>query len=536
VNRRPAVRLSSVRKGKRADTYEDITQAEDILPEEVPVLFKHSNEFLWDRMKGSQEIDLREIAWNAVRRYGFDPHFPDSVIREVEAINPALRSTGNGNVRDLRELLWSSIDNADSLDLDQLEICEMLPDGMIRVRVAIADVDVFVPRGSFTDRHAARNGTSVYTGIVKFPMLPDRLSHGITSLLPEEQRYAMVIEFFVLQDGSVQAGEIYRALVTNKAQLVYERVAGWQQGMEEVPPAVKSVPGLEGQVTLQDEAARRLKKARAEQGALTLDTIEARPVVEEGKVQDLVVQRRNRARCIIEEFMVAANGTLVGFLGEAGVPMIQRVVRIPRNWDGIVRIAATLGETLPVRPDARALARFLTKRKAADPERFPDLSLAVIKLLGPGEYAALAPGQPSTGHFSLAVSDYTHATAPNRRYVDLVNQRLLKAVLTGGHVPYTIEELEDLAAWLTDRDKAATKVERFMRKAAAGVLLRERIGQTFDAFVTGVTAHGTFARIIVPPAEGKVIRGERGLSVGDRVRVRLLHTDPYNGHIDLERA
>ncbi|MDD1676673.1 MAG: RNB domain-containing ribonuclease [Methanomicrobiales archaeon] len=485
-------------------------------------------------MRDNPDIDLRTIAWDAVRRYGFEPRFPDNVIREVEAINPALPPSRYGNMRDLRSLLWSSIDNSDSLDLDQLEFCERGPDGGIRVQVAIADVDIFVPKDSHTDRHAARNGTSVYTGIVKFPMLPDRLSHDVTSLVPGKERYAMVIEFTVLPDGSTRPGEIYPAIVINKAKLVYEEVAVWQQGGGEVPAGVRAIPGLEEQVHLQDEASRRLKKARTEQGALTFDTIEARAVLEEGRVRDLVVQRRNRARCIIEEFMVAANGTLVGFLGEAGVPMIQRVVRVPRNWERIVLIAAEHGETLPRGPDAPALARFLVRQKAADPDHFPDLSLAVIKLLGPGEYAPLAPGQPSTGHFSLAVSDYTHATAPNRRYVDLVNQRLLKAVLRGGHPPYTLEELEDLAAWLTDRDKASTKVERFMRKAAAGMLLRERIGDTFDAFVTGVTIHGTFVRLISPPAEGKVVRGEKGMDVGDKVRVRLLRTDPANGHIDFE--
>jgi exoribonuclease-2 len=430
-------------------------------------------------------------------------------------------------------LLWSSIDNYDSLDLDQLEYCERGRNGDIMVKIAIADVDAYVPKQSKTDLHAAHNGTSVYTGVETFPMLPDKLSKGITSLLPGQDRQATVIEYTVLTDGSFRPGEVYRALVSNRGKLVYEEIGDWLEGTSPIPPAVREIPGLKDQLQLQTEAMRRLKKNRREQGALELNTIEAQAIVgEDGIVRDLVIQRQNMARCLIEEFMVAANGTMVTFLGNAGIPMIQRVVRIPKYWDEIVSTAATLGETLPAEPDAKALAKFLIQQKAADPERFPDLSLTVIKLLGPGEYVMLEPGSEPYGHFSLAVTDYTHATAPNRRYVDLINQRLIKSVLDGTPGPYTQEELVDRSAWLTSREKGSKKVERFMRKAAAAVLLQHRIGESFDALVTGASEKGTYVRLITPPAEGRILQGERGLTVGQKVRVRLLKTDPYNGFID----
>ena len=486
-------------------------------------------------MKTSHPINLRAIAVNAMRKYGFEPQFPDAVIREVNALTEKALPANQKETRDLRMLLWSSIDNYDSMDLDQLEYCERGQNGEIQVKVAIADVDAYVPRQSSADKHAAHNGTSVYTGVETFPMLPDRLSKGITSLLPGQDHLATVIEYTVLPDGNFRPGDIYRAVVSNKAKLVYEETGDWLEGKSPLPGIVSQVPGLKDQLLLQAEAIRSLKKNRREQGALELNTIEAEALVDDdGLVRDLVIQRQNMARCLIEEVMVAANGTMVSYLGKAGIPMIQRVVRIPKYWDEIVNTAASYGETLPAEPDAKALAKFLIRQKAADPERFPDLSLTVIKLLGPGEYMMLEPGNEPYGHFSLAVTDYTHATAPNRRYVDLVNQRLLKSVLDKVPSPYSREELEDLSAWLTSREKGSKKVERFMRKAAAAVLLQGRIGESFDALVTGASEKGTYVRLITPPAEGRVLQGERGLSVGQKVRVRLLKTDPYNGFIDFE--
>ncbi|MDD3857740.1 MAG: RNB domain-containing ribonuclease [Methanoculleus sp.] len=487
-------------------------------------------------MQNEQPVNLKGIAWSAMQQYGFIPAFPPHVLREVNALAEDAFPDTPTDPRDLRSLLWSSIDNHDSEDLDQIEVCEEGPDGAILVRVAIADVDSRVPKGSETDRHAAHNGTSVYTGITTFPMLPDRLSAGITSLLPARDRMAVVIEYTVLADGRTRPGEIYRAIVRNHAKLVYEEVGDWLEGSGPVPGTVSETPGLAGQVALQHEAAMRMKKRRTEQGALALETIEAEPVVEGNQVMGLVVQEQNLARCLIEEFMVAANGTITAFLNSAGLPMIHRVVRTPKNWDGIVREAAERGETLPDHPDAEALTRFLIRQKAADPDRFPDLSLTIVKLMGAGEYVAFRPGDEPVGHFALAVTDYTHGTAPNRRYVDIVIQRLIKSVIDADACPYTCEELDDLAARLTDREKASQKAERYVRKAAAAVLLRERIGETFEAFVTGASEKGTYVRLIDPPAEGRVVLGEQGLRVGQRVRVRLMAVDPYKGFVDFART
>jgi len=482
-------------------------------------------------MNDHASIDLKAIAWDAMWKYGFYPGFPPAVEREVGAIEAPAVPT---DARDLCGLLWSSIDNIDSMDLDQIEYCERGPGGEILVRVAIADVDACVPEASETDRHAAHNGTSVYTGVETFPMLPDRLSKGITSLLPGPGRLAVVAEYSVRTDGSTRSGGIYRAVVSNRAKLVYEEVGDWLEGAGDPPAIFRDVPGLQEQVLLQDEAARRLKKYRAEQGALDLETIEAGPVMEEGTVKDLVVQRQNAARCLIEEFMIGANGAMVDYLSRAGVPMIQRVVLTPRNWDGIVATAAEYGEQLPGKPDSKALSKFLARQKKADPDRFPDLSLTIVKLIGPGIYLPLEPGEPPYGHFGLAVTDYTHGTAPNRRYVDVIIQRLLKSALRGEDCPYTREDLEDLSAWLTDREKTSQKVERFMRKAAAAVLLRDRIGESFEGLITGASEKGTYVRLIAPPVEGRIMEGERGLFVGRKVRVRLVKTDPYNGYIDFE--
>jgi len=487
-------------------------------------------------MKDHHPVDLRTIAWHAMEKYGFDPLFPQPVMEEVSALHEKTFSENQHDASDLRHLLWSSIDNHDSMDLDQIEYCERKENGKIHVRVAIADVDVYIKKHSETDRHAAHNGTSVYTGIQTFPMLPDRLSRGITSLLPGQDRIAVVIEYMVLADGSFRPGKVYRALVCNKAKLVYEEVGAWLEGTGPIPKKLQEVPGLEEQLHLQNEVSQILRKNRREQGALELDTIEAEPVVEGDTVRDLVVKRQNLARCVIEEFMVAANGTIVASLGDAGVPMIQRVVRTPRNWEGIVLTAAAHGEILPDTPDAKALAKFLIRQKETDPERFPDLSLTVVKLLGPGEYMMLEPGALPTGHFALAVIDYTHATAPNRRYVDVINQRLVKSILDKKPSPYPKEELSLQSEYLTGREKAAKKVQRFMRKAVAAVLLRHRLGESFDALVTGAADKGTYVRLITPPAEGRVIRGEKGLRVGQKIRVRLLKTDPFNGFIDFERA
>jgi VacB/RNase II family 3'-5' exoribonuclease len=487
-------------------------------------------------MKKSRYVDLKAIAAKAMEKYGFMPRFPETVIQEVNALTDKASSYEGKTTKDLRTLLWSSIDNIDSMDLDQLEYCERGPDGEIQVMIAVADVDLYVPKQSHADQYAGHNGTSVYTGIVTFPMLPDKLSKNISSLLPDQDRLAVVAGYTVLPDGSVRPGEVHRAMVRNKAKLVYEELGEWLDGTGPIPTLVRDIPGLKDQIQLQAEGARTLRKKRMEQGALDLETIEPQPVVEGDIVRDLVLLKQNMARKVIEEFMVAANGTMVACLMKAGIPMIQRVVRVPKYWDEIILTAASFGEKLPSSPDVKALANFLKNQKAADPERFPDLSLTIIKLLGPGEYTPLEPGTPSTGHFSMAITDYTHGTAPNRRYVDIINQRLLKSVLDNTRSPYSLDKLGDYALWLSDREKGSKKVERFMRKAAAAVLLQDRIGELFEALVTGASEKGTYVRLINPPAEGRVVRGERGMWVGQNVNVRLLKTDPYNGFIDFERV
>jgi exoribonuclease-2 len=487
-------------------------------------------------MKKPRYIDLKAIAGMAMEKYGFTPRFPEPVLEEVNALTDKVPSYEGKTTGDLRSLLWSSIDNIDSMDLDQLEYCERGQDGEIRVMVAVADVDIYVPKQSHADGYAAHNGTSIYTGIVTFPMLPDKLSKNISSLLPDQDRLAVVASYTILPDGSIRPEEVHRALVRNKAKLVYEELGEWIERTGPIPALVRDIPGLRDQILLQAEAARALRKKRMDQGALDLETIEPQPVLDGDKVRDLVILKPNMARKIIEEFMVAANRTMVSFLGSAGIPMIQRVVRIPKYWDEIILTAASLGENLPPSPDVKALASFLKNQKDADPKRFPDLSLTIIKLLGPGEYIPLEPGTPPTGHFSMAITDYTHGTAPNRRYVDVINQRLIKSVLDSTQNPYTLDQLGDHALWLSDREKGSKKVERFMRKAAAAVLLQERIGDVFEAMVTGASEKGTYVRLLNPPAEGRVVRGERGMWVGQNVNVRLLKTDPYNGFIDFERA
>ncbi|MBF0619275.1 MAG: RNB domain-containing ribonuclease [Candidatus Omnitrophica bacterium] len=479
-------------------------------------------------------VDLHHIAREAMLRYGFEPTFPFQLLREVKALKEV--TTFGKDLRDLRSLLWSSIDNADSLDLDQIEYCAKGPAGEIDVKVAIADVDLFVPKDSRADEHAAGNGNSVYTGIETFPMLPQHLSEDLSSLKAGVLRVAVVVEFAVMKDGSIRQGDIYRAIVENKAKLVYEEVGAWLEDKGPAPVIFEQIPGLSEQIRLQDEAAVRLKAFRLEQGALELESLETKAIKENDAVVALVLPQENKAQYLIENFMIAANRTVMDFLFKAGVPVIQRIVRVPKNWKGMVELAATFHESLPPEPDARSLAKFLIKRKLADAVRFPDLSLAVVKLMGPGEYEMLEPGKPPVGHFGLAISDYTHATAPNRRYVDVIIQRLLKAALAGSQCPYSVQELTQHAQWCSDRDKASKKVERFMRKVEAAVLMTGRIGEIFDGIVTGASDKGTYVRLMDPPVEGKVVRGAERMYVGEKVRVQLRDLDPREGHIDLARV
>ena len=481
-------------------------------------------------------LNLKVIAHKAMEQYGFETMFSAAEMAEVEALDGNALEKIAHNVIDLRSLMWSSIDNTESEDLDQIEYCERSQNGEILVKVAIADVDFYVPKGSFADVHAHRNTTSVYVEIEVYPMFPDRLSKNLSSLLVNEDRLALVIEFFVPPGGDVRPGRIYWALVKNKAKLVYEEVGAWLEGKGASPEIVGDVSGLEAQLQLQDEASLRLRGYRVERGALELDTQEVRTVIHEGKVSDITVVQENRARYLIENFMIATNSVMSSFLESANIPIIQRVVRIPKDWDRIVDVAKVRGTSLPAEPDAKALSQFLANQKKADPERFPDLSLTIVKLLGSAEYVMFDRFQPKVGHFCLAVTDYTHATAPNRRYIDVVIQRLLKATLEKAPSPYNNEELSRIAAWCTDREKASKKVERFMRKAAAAFLLSGKIGQSFDAIVTGASEKGTYARLIAPPAEGRIVSGEESLKVGQKVKVRLINLVPNMGFIDFEKV
>ena len=485
-------------------------------------------------------IDLSAIAHQAMLDAGFAPDMPQSVTTELQGLKADEQNLADSSVRDLRSLLWSSIDDAKSRDLDQVEYVERLPDSLnrgVRVLIGIADVDARVRQGSAIDAHAAANTTSVYTGVRTFPMLPEELSTDLTSLVGGADRTSIVTEMLVGTDGTVQQTQIYQARLHNYAKLSYEAVGGWLDGRRELPPEVAAVPNMEAQIRLQFEAAGHLRELRRKHGALELETLQATPVVNHtGQLTDLASVERNGARDIIESFMIAANVSMAEFLEAKGVTSLRRVVRTPKYWPRIVELARDFNEELPAEPNSRALADFMARRKAADPLHFPDLSLSIVKLLGPGEYTVQVPGASSEGHFGLAVHDYTHSTAPNRRYADLVTQRLVKAALKKRPTPYSASELGSIAAHCTEREDAARKVERKMRKAAAAVLLGNRIGEQFDAIVTGDTPKGTFVRLVSPVVDGRVSRGEEGLRVGDQVRVRLLSTDPERGFIDFART
>ena len=478
--------------------------------------------------------DLQRIARRAMLDRGLLPDFSAAAVVQANSITQAA-IPGGPAVRDLRGLLWASIDNDDSQDLDQLSVAEPLAAGAMKILVAIADVDATVKNGSPLDDHARTNTTSVYTAARIFPMLPEKLSTDLTSLADGQERAALVIEMTIDPGGAVTGSDIYRAVVCNRAKLAYHSVAAWLDGTAPAPAKLAAVPGMEQQIRVQDQVAQALKRARRERGSLTLETIEARAVFERGVLTDLRPDERNRAKELIEDFMVAANGVAARFLEGKGLPSLRRILRAPERWSRIVALALQTGEHLPATPDAVALNAFLARRREADPARFPDLSLSVVKLLGRGEYALKQPGRPAPEHFGLAVSDYTHATAPNRRFPDLITHRLLKAALEGDKLPYTVEELGVLAKHCTGQQVNADKVERSVRKSAAALLLAPRIGERFDAIVTGAAEKGTWVRIPEPVAEGRVVRGFEGLDVGDRARVELVHTDPARGFVDFVR-
>jgi VacB/RNase II family 3'-5' exoribonuclease len=471
---------------------------------------------------------LTAIARQAMLDQGLLPDFSPAAQAQADSLT---RSAADSVARDLRAAEWVSIDNDDSLDLDQLSAAQSLTATTTRLLVAIADVDATVIQGSPIDAHARQNTTSVYTAGRIFPMLPEKLSTNLTSLVQGAERLAMIIEMVVGADGSIASSDIYRATVVNKAKLAYDSVASWLEDGAAAPPALAAA-GLQNQVRLQDQVAQALGRVRHAQGALTLETIQTSAVFEGEALQDLVPDRKNRAHELIENIMVAANGVAARWLQDKGLASIRRILRTPEHWDRIVALAAEHGGQLPAVADAVALNAFLAQCRREHPDQFPDLSLSVIKLLGRGEYALESPGETVAGHFGLAVRDYMHSTAPNRRYPDVITQRLIKAALAGATAPYTTTELQALAVHCTMQEDHAAKVERRVGKSAAALLLQQRVGQTFDAIVTGAADKGTWARTTLPPVEGRIVRGFQGLKVGQSVRVRLLSTDVSRGFID----
>ncbi|MGI8480484.1 MAG: RNB domain-containing ribonuclease [Chthoniobacterales bacterium] len=462
---------------------------------------------------------------------GFDPDFAPDVLAQAAA--PVAASPPEQ--RDLRDLLWSSIDNPTSRDLDQIEFVKREGNDEMRISIGIADVDAFVPKGSPADQRAAQNGFSIYLGVATFPMLPPQLSNDRSSLVPDHDRPAVVFEIVLHADDTIDAALVSSADVRNHAKLDYESVGAWMEQTGNAPPIVIATAGLAEQLQLQREATERLHTERLRAGALEFESIEPQPVMTGQNIATLELQRKNRARDLIEDLMIAANRSIAKFLEEKGWSSLQRIVRTPERWPRIVELAALHGGRLPDTADAVELAKFLKSQRQKYPARFPDLSLAIIKLIGPAEYVVVRDANDNEGHFGLAVHDYTHSTAPNRRYPDLVVQRLLKAAVGNQPSPYSVEDLEQIAARSNERAAAARKIERLMRKVAAATFLGNRVGQTFEGIVTGASIKGTYVRISNPPAEGRVVRGEAGLDVGDKVRVKLIGTVPEKGFIDFAR-
>jgi exoribonuclease-2 len=479
--------------------------------------------------------DLRKRAHQAMVDFGFHPDFPPEIAAELAAQKPPATSDDSKNIKDMRGLIWSSIDNDNSRDLDQVEYAEQLANGSIRLMVGIADVDCNVKAGSATDKHAASVTTSVYTDMAVYPMLPDVLSTDRTSLMGNQERVAIIIEMHITETGEVDCHDVCHAWVKNYAKLAYSSVGAWLEGNGPIPAPVTLVPGMEQQLRLQLKASQLLGAFRTRSGALGFSSTEAAAVVTDGEVTGLKLMKHNLASDMIESFMIAANVSIAKFLKENHSLSIRRVVRTPKRWDRIQCVAAEFGVKLADIPDPKPLADFLAQRRAADPEHFAELSLSIVKMLGPGEYVMEEPGKEIEGHFGLAVKDYAHSTAPNRRFADLATQRLIKAIITTSPCPYTPEVLAAIAARCNDRENASRKVERLMRKVIAANLLANQVGQVFDGIITGASPKGTYVRLLKFPAEGMVVRGAKGLDVGDRVQVTLLSVDIPQGFVNFER-
>jgi len=485
--------------------------------------------------RNANRITLKQIARRAMISRGLEPDFPAEAIVELREItSPA--TCNPTQAKDLRRLLWCSVDNEDSLDLDQLSYAEQLPENKVRLLVAIADVDALVTPQSNIDLHAWQNTASIYTVAQLFPMLPEKLSTDFTSMRMGEDRCAVVVEMVVGDDGAVQQSDVYRATVFNHAKLQYESLGDWLEGSGSIPLEVRKVEGLAENIQLQDRIAQKMKELRYEHGALEFETIEARPVFDGDALSEMKAELKNRAKSLIEDFMIAANGATARYLEDKNFPSLRRVVRTPKRWDRIVELASENGFSLPEKADSKSLSAYLKFIKQNDPEHFVEMSISVLKLLGSGEYVVEIPGSTSEGHFGLAVKDYTHSTAPNRRYPDLVTQRLLKSAITGLSVPYSVEQLEEIARHCTMKEDDVRKVERQVEKSAMAMLMKSRIGEVFEAIVTGASPKGTWVRLYHPHAEGKLVDGYKGLEVGQKLKVRLIQIDIEEGFIDFERV
>jgi exoribonuclease-2 len=483
--------------------------------------------------KNANRITLQNIARKAMIARGLEPDFSSAVFAELSKItSPAVYKPSLA--KDLRDKLWCSIDNTDSLDLDQLSYAEQLADNKVRVFVAIADVDSLVSSKSGIDNHASKNTTSVYTVARTFPMLPEKLSTDLTSLSFNTDRCAIVVEMVVGDDGSVEQSDIYPAIVHNRAKLNYMSLGSWLEGTGPIPEEISRVAGLADNIKLQDNIAQKMKELRYEHGALNLETIEAVPVFDGDTLSEMKVEKKNKAKDLIEDFMIASNGSTARFLTGKNFPSLRRVVRVPKQWDRIVELASENGFSLPAKADSKSLSEYLKFFKQKDQDHFTDMSLSVLKLLGSGEYILEKPGDSEEGHFGLAVKDYTHSTAPNRRYPDLVTQRLLKTAITGKPVPYSLEQLEQIAKQCTVKEDDVKKVERQVEKSANAILMESKIGEEFDAIVSGASPKGTWIRLFNPHVEGKLVKGYAGLKVGQKLKARLIQVNIEEGFIDFE--
>jgi len=482
-------------------------------------------------------VNLQAIARETLQRFDFLVDTPPAAQAEVTKLEEP--DFGRLGLQDLSGWLWSSIDNDDSRDLDQIEFLKPEAGGS-RLYVAIADVCALVKQNSEVDQAARHNTTSLYTGARTFPMLPDKLSTDLTSLVEGQSRLAVVIEMLITPDGHLSNSTLYRAIVKNQAQLTYHAVAAWldHQPGDNSPATARTLqkiggnPALQEQLRQQHALAQALRNRRLESGALTFETIELQPTLSPSGKWELRAGVPDSATRLIEDFMIAANQATVAFLGSKGLPSLRRVVRTPKNWPRIVELAAQRGTTLPADPQAKPLEEFLEAQRQKDPDHFPDLSLSVIKLLGRGEYVVAGPDGRAPGHFALAVDGYSHSTAPNRRYPDVITQRLLEAGMAGQPSPYSMDELAILAQHCTQKEDDANKAERSVRKSVAAAAMAPQIGKTFEGFITGVSDKGVWVRVTAPPVEGKVEGMTKDLAVGDRVAVKLIHTDPWRGYID----